>query len=151
MKFPMPWFYPKTIIESSEIFDNFGKRVNQRICELVLQLGNQQAYLQQLLLYSNKLHASLVAQTVKNLSAMLETWVRSLGREDPLEKGMGTNPVFLPGESLGQRSLYGPHTICGITKSHTWLRDQHTHTTRGTRRYWAMTAWGLSYSRCSSV
>ena len=28
---------------------------------------------------------SLVAQTVKRLSAMQETWVRSLGREDPLE------------------------------------------------------------------
>ena len=32
--------------------------------------------------------ASLVAQMVKNLSAMQETWVRSLSREDPLEKGM---------------------------------------------------------------
>ena len=32
--------------------------------------------------------ASLVAQMVKNLPAMQETWVRSLGREDPLEKGM---------------------------------------------------------------
>ena len=34
--------------------------------------------------------ASLVAQTVKNLPAMRETWVRSLGWEDPLEKGKGT-------------------------------------------------------------
>ena len=32
-------------------------------------------------------NASLVAQTVKNLPAMLDTWVRSLGWEDPLEKG----------------------------------------------------------------
>ena len=32
--------------------------------------------------------ASLVAQTVKNLSAMRDTWVRSLGWEDPLEEGM---------------------------------------------------------------
>ena len=31
--------------------------------------------------------ASLMAQVVKNLSAMTETWVRSLGWEDPLEKG----------------------------------------------------------------
>ena len=31
---------------------------------------------------------SLVAQTVKHLSTMRETWVRSLGREDPLEKEM---------------------------------------------------------------
>ena len=34
--------------------------------------------------------APLVAQMVKNLPAMQESWVRSLGREDPLEKGMST-------------------------------------------------------------
>ena len=34
--------------------------------------------------------ASLVAQLVKNLPAMLETWVRSLGWEDLLEKGKAT-------------------------------------------------------------
>ena len=34
---------------------------------------------------------SLVAQTVKCLPAMQETWVRSLGREDPLEKAMATH------------------------------------------------------------
>ena len=48
-----------------------------------------------------------MAQTVKNLPAMRETWVLSLGWEDPLEKGMATTPVFLPGESHGQRSLAG--------------------------------------------
>ena len=36
-------------------------------------------------------HPSLVAQTVKNLPAMQETWVRSLGQEDLLEKGMATH------------------------------------------------------------
>ena len=35
--------------------------------------------------------ASLVAQMVKNLPGMQETWVRSLSREDPLEKGMATH------------------------------------------------------------
>jgi len=47
---------------------------------------------------------------VKNLPAMQETRVRSLGEEDPLEKGMQYTPVFLPGESHGQRSLvsYNP-------------------------------------------
>ena len=48
-----------------------------------------------------------MAQTVKNLLAMQETQVRSLGQEDPLEKGTETPPVFLPGESHGQRSLEG--------------------------------------------
>ena len=45
---------------------------------------------------------SLVAQLVKNLPAMRETWVRSLGWEDPMEKGTATPPVFWPGESHGQ-------------------------------------------------
>ena len=35
--------------------------------------------------------ASLVAQMVKNLPAMQETWLRSLGWEDPLEKEMATH------------------------------------------------------------
>ena len=40
---------------------------------------------------------------------MQETWVRSLGQEDPLEKEMQPTPVFLLGKSHGQRSLiYGP-------------------------------------------
>ena len=38
---------------------------------------------------------SLMAQTVKNLNAMWETWVRSLGKEDPLEKGMATHSSIL--------------------------------------------------------
>ena len=54
--------------------------------------------------------ASQVAQWGKNLSAMQETHVRSLGWGHPLEEEMTTHPVFLPGESHGQRSLagYGP-------------------------------------------
>ena len=50
---------------------------------------------------------SLVAQMVKNLLAMQETWVCSLGWEDPLEKEMATHFSILPGESHGQRSLAG--------------------------------------------
>ena len=38
--------------------------------------------------------ASLVAQLVKNVPAMQETWVQSLGWRDPLEKGKATTPVF---------------------------------------------------------
>ena len=46
--------------------------------------------------------ASLVAQMVNNLPAMQETWVRSLGEEDPLEKEWLPTLVFLPGKSHGQ-------------------------------------------------
>ena len=51
-----------------------------------------------------------MAQRVKNppvVRETQETWVASLGREDPLEKEMATAPVFLSGESHGQRSLAG--------------------------------------------
>ena len=41
------------------------------------------------------------AKMVKNLPAMRETWVPSLGREDPLEKGMSTHSIFLPAEFHG--------------------------------------------------
>ena len=42
--------------------------------------------------YSQKSWASLVAQTLMSLPAMQETQVRSLGQEDPLQKGMATHP-----------------------------------------------------------
>ena len=42
-----------------------------------------------------KARSSLVAQTVKHLPAMRETWVQSLGQEDPLEEGMGTHSSIL--------------------------------------------------------
>ena len=50
---------------------------------------------------------SLLAQLVKDLPAMWEIQVRSLGREDPLEKGMATHftGFHLPGKFHGQRSL----------------------------------------------
>ena len=49
---------------------------------------------------------SLVVQIIKNFPAIQETWVQFLSVEDPLEEDPGqSNPVFLPGESHGQRSL----------------------------------------------
>ena len=45
--------------------------------------------------YHWKLGASLVAQSVRNLPAMQETQVQSLGREDPLEKEMETHSSIL--------------------------------------------------------
>ena len=44
---------------------------------------------------------------MKNLPALQETWIRSLGGEDHLEKGMAPTPASLPGESHGQRRLEG--------------------------------------------
>ena len=46
-----------------------------------------------------------MAQTVKNLLAMKETWVQSLGQEDPLEKGMATHFRILAWEILWTEEL----------------------------------------------
>ena len=50
---------------------------------------------------------SLVAQVVKNLPAMQETQIQSLGQEDHLEREILPTPEFLPGKVHGQRSLAG--------------------------------------------
>ena len=50
---------------------------------------------------------------VKNLPVMQETWVRSLGQENRLEKGLASTPALLPGEIHEQRSLVG-HSPRGL-------------------------------------
>ena len=62
------------------------------------------------LLFLLILFTSLVAQMVKCLPTMRETWVQYPGQEDLLEKEMQPTPVFLPGKSLERRSLvdYSP-------------------------------------------
>jgi len=59
-----------------------------------------------------KTWASLGAQMVKNLPPVQETQLRSLGQDDPPEKGMATAPGFLPGEFYGQRRLVS-YSSCG--------------------------------------
>ena len=61
---------------------------------------------------------SLVAQTVKNVPAMLETWVHSLGWEDPLEKGMAIHCSILAWRIPMDRGVWGA-TVHGVTKSWT--------------------------------
>ena len=60
-----------------------------------------------------------MAQQVKNLPVMQETWVRSLGQEDPLEEEMATHSSILAWKIHGQRSLAGSspwgHKESGMT------------------------------------
>ena len=58
---------------------------------------------------------------LKNLLAVQETQIQSLGWEDPLEREWLPIPVFLLGESHGQRSLVG--TVHGVAKSQTQLSN----------------------------
>ena len=60
--------------------------------------------------------ASLVAQTVKNTPAKRETWVRSLGWEDPLEEGMATHSSILAWRIPRDRGAWWA-TVHGVSKS----------------------------------
>ena len=63
---------------------------------------------------------------VQSLPAMQETWVQSLGQEDPLEKDMATAPEFLPGEFHGQRSLVDS-SLWGSNESDTTKQLTFSH------------------------
>ena len=72
-----------------------------------------------------------MAQTVKNLPAMQETWVQSLRREDPLEKGMATHSCILAlGTPMDRGACWAPvhglqrvkHDCASITFQ-TYLRN----------------------------
>ena len=72
--------------------------------------------------YYQTLGASLVAQILKNLPAMQETWVRSLGQEDPLEKEMATHSSnFFLENSVGRGEF--PRLVHEVAKNWTRLSD----------------------------
>ena len=102
------------------------------------------------MLYLAKAKASLVAQMVKNPPAVQETWVQSLGWEDPLEKGMATHSNILAWriswtEESGRLQFTGSQrvrhdwatsntvclhvwflkTSCPISSSSTWELQRH--------------------------
>ena len=68
-----------------------------------------------------------MAQMVKNMPAMWETWVRSLGWEDPLEESMATHSSTVAWKIPMDRAAWRA-TVHGVAKSWTQLRD-YAHTT----------------------
>ena len=68
---------------------------------------------------------TLVAQTVKNLPAMQETRVRSLGWEDPLEKGMATHSNILAWRISGTE---GPGSQGPWVHKESDMPETNTHT-----------------------
>jgi len=60
--------------------------------------------------------SSLVAQTVKSIPTMQETWVQSLGWQDPLEEGMATHST-IPGWRIPWTEEPGGLTVHGVAKS----------------------------------
>ena len=66
--------------------------------------------------------ASLVAWLVKNPTSVLETWVRSLGWEDPLEEGMATHSSILAWRIPMDRGTWRA-AVHGVAKSQTQLSN----------------------------
>ena len=64
---------------------------------------------------------SLVAQMVKNLPAMQEMWVQSLGREDPLEMEMATHSSILAWEILWTEEPGGLRSMGSQRVGHNWV------------------------------
>ena len=69
------------------------------------------------------LWTSLVAQMVKNLPAMQETWIRSLGWEDPLKKEMATHSSIHAWRIPWTEEPGG--LVYRVAKSQIWLSNQH--------------------------
>ena len=63
-----------------------------------------------------------MAQTVKHPPALRETWVQSLGWEDPLEEGMATHSSILAWRIPMNRKTWQA-TVHGVAKSWTQLND----------------------------
>ena len=70
--------------------------------------------------------AFLVVRMIKNPCAMRKTWVRSLGWEDPLEKGTATHSSILAWRIPWTEGAWQA-TVHGVTKSQTGLSDFHFH------------------------
>ena len=79
--------------------------------------------------------ASLVAQTVKNMPAIQETWVWSLSWEDPLEEGMTTHSSILAWRIPMDRGAWRA-TVCKVIEGRTWLSDEAQHSTLSRRHYY---------------
>ena len=82
-----------------------------------------------------------MAQLVKNPLAMLETWVQSLGWEDPLEKGKAPHFSILAWRIPMDRGTWHA-TVHGVAKSWIQLSDFHHH------EYFCVSYSELSEGRC---
>ena len=71
---------------------------------------------------------SLVTQMVKNLTAMQQIWIRSLGWEDPLKKGMATHSSILAWRIPRTEEPGGLQSLGSQRVRHDWVTLTHTHT-----------------------
>ena len=75
--------------------------------------------------------AFLVAQMVNNLTASWQTWVWTLGQEDPLEKELATHSSILDWRIPWREELGGLHAMGSQRVGHNWATNTYTHTRKG--------------------
>ena len=95
--------------------------------------------------------ASLVAQMVKNLPTLQETWVQSLGWEDPLEKWMPTHSNILAWRIPWTKEPGGLQSLASQRVRHNWATKwahtcTHTHTPTPTPTHTHTQVWVLYLS-----
>ena len=110
-------------------FSSFGSLLNKVNFNPPLPLSRIRAFW--ILIETDWIHhsggqASLVAQLVKNPPAMHETWVRSLGWQDPLEDGMAIHSSIVAWRIPMDRSVRWA-TVHGVAKRGTWLKRLSMH------------------------
>ena len=84
--------------------------------------------------YNSDRRETTVVQTVKNPPALCETWVRSLGWEDPLEEGMATHSSILACRSPVDRGAWQA-TVHGAAKNQTRLNNKAMETSSTLENY----------------
>ena len=100
--------------------------ITQRYEQCICSLSSIYTFNSYILFHRNKLYlvregrSSLVAQTVKNLPAAQEAWVRSLGREDPLEEGLAAHSSILAWRIPGTEEPGGLQSTGSQRVRHDW-------------------------------
>ena len=104
------------------------KNIHWEMISVVKPINTFTLYVVTILCVLGTLRASHVAQLIKNMPAMWDTWVRFLGWEDPLEKERLPTPIFWLGEFHGLYSQWGCNdlaTFTGLIHSydHGWYKN----------------------------
>ena len=99
--------------------------------------------------------ACLVAQMVKNLPAMQETWIWSLDREDPLEEEMTTHSSILAWRIPRTNEPGAVQSMRLQRVRHNWVTKTHTHSTVNCRNFVKVVPWRIlspkGFSPCSGI
>ena len=104
-----------------EIFSGAGEALSECLCSF------PPPSLSQLLQSQEKIYSdSLVTQVVRKLSAMWETWVQSLGQENPLEEGMAPDSSILAWRIPRTKEPGGPQSMGSQRVKHDWTTKFHT-------------------------